>query len=149
MGEEEIGGLWRFEQDWLREGKGVVRHRDVFEKYIVPRLKSRIEGWDNLSLDGEVADVGSMEECETMCQGKTRCFQWSYAGGRCSTSEEIRYGNEADRLCVEYSVAASKCVRWHEGSGIVQSGWMLDRVPQYMEEMDSLCHDIEEGPWVT
>jgi hypothetical protein len=52
---------------------------------------------------------------------------------------------------MEYSVAASRCVRWDEErreGGKIQSGWMIDRLPEYMDEMDSLCHGEDGEFWV-
>jgi hypothetical protein len=148
MRAREIRDLWGFEQAWAREGRGVLRHRDVFEHYVVPRLEAQREGWDNLCLDPQPVHVESVEECREVCRRESMCLQYSFAGGKCSVSKQVRYGNEAQSLCVEYSIASNKCVRWQEDGGIIRSGWMLDRLPQYMEEMDTLCHGAEEGPWV-
>jgi hypothetical protein len=148
---EEIQKLWAFEQAHKRKGKGVLLHRDVFKEYIVPGLASRIDAWDNLSLDPQPSDQKSLGECHAACEAKLDCLQYSYTAGKCSTSTEIRYGNEAKQSCAEYSVAASKCVHWQEESQIgdvVQSGWMIARLPQYMEEMDSLCQETENAMWI-
>lgn len=151
MHEKEIREVWEFEQEWARKGKGVLAHRNVFKEYIVPKISSRRDGWDNLSIDASPVEVRDLEECHKICKNRADCLQYSYASGKCSTSAGIRYGNEATDQCVEYSVAASKCVRWIEGrreDGMVQSNWMIDRLPQYMDEMDTLCGPEEGGFWV-
>jgi hypothetical protein len=151
MREADIRKLWTFEQAHKRKEKGVLLHRDVFKEYIVPGLASKIDGWDNLSIDPKPSDEKSLEECRAACEAKPDCLQYSYAAGKCSTSTEIRHGNEAEKSCVEYSTAASKCVRWQEESqvgGTVQSGWMIARLSRYMDEMDTLCAGNENGTWV-
>jgi hypothetical protein len=130
---------------------GVMLHRDVFKEYVVPKLAARINGWDNLSIDPAPGDAGSLNECEAVCEARPNCLQYLDAGGKCSTSTEIRYGNAAEGSCVEWSVAASKCVRQSDESrsgSSVQSGWMMARLSRYIEEMDTLCQEDESAMWV-
>lgn len=151
MRESEIRKLWAFEQVHRRKGKGLLLHRDVFKEYTVPELATKINDWDNLSIDPQPSDEESFEACHAACEAKSNCLQYSYAAGKCSTSAEIRYGNEAKKPCVEYSEAASKCIRWQEGSRsniTVQSGWMIERLSQYMDDMDTLCQGTEEDMWI-
>tara|TARA_R110002003_G_scaffold1926_9_gene23769 strand:+ start:6826 stop:7992 length:1167 start_codon:yes stop_codon:yes gene_type:complete len=150
MRESEIRKLWAFEQTWQRNGRGVLRHRDVFMEYIIPNLATKIDGWDNLSMDIETGTTESLEACQELCRAKDDCLQYSFIAGICSTSTDIRYGNDSSTRCVEYSVAASKCIRWQEEvneGDIVQSGWMIERLAQYMERMDSLCQG-KQNMWV-
>jgi hypothetical protein len=147
----DIRQLWAIEQTWQGSGKGALLHRQVFMRYIVPKLTARRDYWDNLSIDAEPLNATSLDDCHVACQTKSSCLQYKYAAGQCFTSEEIRLGDEASKSCLDYSVAASKCIRWQEwaqDTSVVQSGWMLDRLPQYIEEMDSLCDGEEDVKWV-
>ncbi|KAH8730845.1 hypothetical protein GQ44DRAFT_421567 [Phaeosphaeriaceae sp. PMI808] len=147
----EMRKLWAFEQAWRKRGKGVLLHRDVFKDYIVPGLATRIDGWDNFSVGSESREVGSVEECYAVCKTQLTCMQYSYINGKCSVSTEIRYGNKADARCIEYSTAASKCVLWQEKDrqgDTIQSGWMIERLPHYMNDMDGLCGEENIEMWI-
>jgi hypothetical protein len=151
MRKGEIQKLWAFEKAWRRKGRGLLSHRDVFKEYLVPKFATEIDDWDNISIDAEPSSAESLDECHAKCQAKTDCLQYSYAAGNCSTTTEIRYGNEAHEACTEYSYAAGKCVSWQEQSqpgGTVQSGWMIERLSAYMEENDRSCHGAEDEMWV-
>jgi hypothetical protein len=83
-------------------------------------------------------------------QTRVGCLQYKYAAGRCFTEGEIRLGDEASKSYPDYSVAASKCIRWQEwtqDANMFQTGWMLDRLPQYVEERDSSRDGAEEVKW--
>jgi hypothetical protein len=151
MREDDIRKLWAFEQERGRLGKTGLLHRDLFKEYILPKLAPRTEDWDNLSMDTEPGDAGPFERCQTVCEGKPACLQFSYTAGKCSTSSEVILGNEAETRCLEYSAAASRCLRWDDGAqfaGSIQSGWMMERVSDYVKDMDSLCHEEANNMWV-
>lgn len=151
MRDADVRQLWEFEQAWQRKGKGALSHRIVFKEFILPRLAARRDNWDNLSVNLEPGNTTSFDECRTLCQTKVACLQFKYATTSSFTSDEVRLGEEAWKSCLEYSVAASKRVRWQDGTqdtNVVQSGWMLDRLPQYVEKMDSLCDGAEDVKWV-
>lgn len=151
MREEDIRKLWTFEQAWWRKENRALLHRDVFKKYIVPKLAAKRDHWDNLSIGSNTINTTSIGSCHVACEAEAKCLQYTYAAGTCLTSGKIRLGEEAQKSCVEYSAAASKCIRWLDSTqdgDVVQSGWMLDRLPQYLEEMDGSCHDVEDGKWV-
>lgn len=150
MQEGGIRDLWAFEQERRRRTKDTTLHRDVFREYILPKLAARIDDWDNLSIDLEPTDAASFHECRELCEAQRSCLQFSYSDGKCATSSEVRYGNAARARCIEYSTAASKCIRRDEeqqNDSSIQSGWMLDRVPGYMEEMDTLCAGDGNDAW--
>ena len=151
MHSEEIHDLWLFEQTRQLQGPSELLHRDMFKEYILPKLVPRIENWDNLCMDPTPNVQDSREKCHRACETDGSCLQYSYAGGRCSKSSAVRYGNQANSQCLEYSVAASKCVRWQDeiyGGGGIQSGWMVERLARYVEDMDRECHGEVHDAWV-
>jgi hypothetical protein len=151
MRREEIQKLWAFEQSWRREEKGLLANRDVFKEYLMPKFATEIDDWDNISIDAEPEIVTSFEECNAVCQAESGCLQFSYMAGNCSTTTEARYGNKARAACKEYSEAASKCVSWqeqHQPGDSVQSGWMMERLSEYVEKKDRSCHGTEDEMWV-
>jgi len=151
MRDMDVRQLWEFERAWERKGKGALSHRIVFKEFILPRLAGRRDNWDNLFVDLEPGNTTSLDGCRALCHTKATGLQYKYATTSCFTSGEVRLGEEAWKSCLEYSVAASRCVRWQDGTqdaNIVQSGWMLDRLPQYVEKMDSLCDGTEDVKWV-
>jgi hypothetical protein len=103
--------LWAFERDRQRAGKTELLHRDMFKEYIIPRLVARVEDWDNFSMDTETAGSGPFEWCQTICEAKVNCLQFSYAARQCSASTEVILGETANTRCMEYSSAASRCIR--------------------------------------
>ncbi|KAF1936471.1 hypothetical protein EJ02DRAFT_506511 [Clathrospora elynae] len=151
MREDGIRKLWAFEQGRQRRGESRLVHRDVFKEYVFPNLAARIDDWDNLSMGTEPSEMNSFEKCQTTCETDTNCLQYSYATGKCSTSSEVRLGNEASTRCEEYSVAASECIRWqggiHHGRAI-QSGWVMKRLLKYIKDMDNLCRGGDKDIWV-
>ncbi|KAG9194633.1 hypothetical protein G6011_04668 [Alternaria panax] len=147
----EIRNLWTFEQTRQQIGKTPPLHRDIFKEYILPELYAEVNDWDNLSMDVEADDTGPFEACRLLCESKPKCLQFSYAVGKCSTSARVVLGESAKTRCVEYSSAASKCVSWQEDTqfaGSIQSGWMMDRLEQYVMDMDSTCGDEDEVKWI-
>jgi hypothetical protein len=150
MRKGEIQNLWAFERAWRRKGKGLLSHGDVFKEYLVPKMTTEINDWDNVSIDAELNSANSLKECHATCQAKTDCLQYSYAAGACSTTTKVRYGNEAHKACIEYSDSAGKCLVWREESPseTVQSGWMIERISAYIKERDRSCHGAEDEMWV-
>jgi hypothetical protein len=152
MSPGDIGHQWAIEQDWRRKGNEVMLHGDVFKSFVLPKLKDKIDYWDNLSLDEhEAENVTSLDECRAKCQARESCLQYRYVTEKCYTSDKIRWGENAWKVCAEYSAAAGQCVRWNEWvepNVNIQSGWMMERLPGYIAEMDSLCDGAEGGKWV-
>ncbi|KAF2260395.1 hypothetical protein CC78DRAFT_584814 [Lojkania enalia] len=135
-----------------RGAGAIVTYSDVFKGIVLQKLREKILDWDNLFLGNEysVAALGKMteqerhglsdlekkaaegfEDCRRACEGK-----WEWYPGTLP--------------CVEYNVAASKCVEGAEratGNGRLASGWIIDRVKQYMEDMDHSCL-VGQAQWV-
>ncbi|XXG97372.1 hypothetical protein Hte_003671 [Hypoxylon texense] len=117
----EYPNFAKFEQTWNQENAFRLRHRDVFRFYLLPRISSQHDGWDNLS-DVEQSEVHSFDECRRTCESQPDCLQFSFLGESCKTSTAIRLG--------------------HEGFGDtaqVKSGWVVDRIKDYTERMDASC----------
>jgi hypothetical protein len=156
---------WRRKRRGEDEARMPLRHADVFKEFVLPQLRLKAEGWDNFSLDVVEAHVASFEACKATCETDPACLQFSYsttssAGattaasevGKCATSMRVVLGEAASKQCVEYSNAASKCIRWQNDggdgeqiTGSIQSGWMLHRMRRYIEDMDNMC---DQGEWV-
>ncbi|KNG47087.1 glycosyltransferase family 31 protein [Stemphylium lycopersici] len=147
----DIHRFWNFEQTRKQDGKTNLLHGDVFKEYILPQIAARVDNWDNLSMDVEPDEAGPFEKCQLVCEAKADCLQFSYAAGKCSTSTQAILGESANTRCMEYSSAASKCIKWQEGTqfaGSIQSGWIMDRLSQYVADMDSMCSGVEKEKWV-
>jgi hypothetical protein len=151
MSPGDIRNQWAIEQDWRRKGGEVILHRDVFRTFVWPRLTDRLDHWDNLSMRQEDGNVTSVEECQDVCKARKSCLQYRYTNGKCFTSDQIRLGEDASKGCVEYSAAAGKCIRWNEWVELdvnIQSGWIMERIPRYIAEMDDMCDGEKDGKWV-
>ncbi|KAI1767051.1 glycosyltransferase family 31 protein [Hypoxylon sp. FL1150] len=117
----EYTNFAKFEQDWNREKAFRLRHRDIFRFYLLPRISSKHDGWDNLS-DLDQGEVHSFADCRATCESQPDCLQFSFLGGSCKTSTAIRLG--------------------HKGYGVTEqakSGWIVDRIKDYTEKMDASC----------
>ncbi|KAI1870296.1 uncharacterized protein JN550_005224 [Neoarthrinium moseri] len=120
---EDIVQFYEFENKWRQMNGRTLRHKDVFRQYLLPQLATLQANWDNLS--GEVRDEkSSLEECRSLCESEEDCVQFSIAGPTCKTSTVIKLGR-----------------RSHTSGMEVNSGWMMDRVHQFMDRMDASCWD--------
>ncbi|CAO2648861.1 Nn.00g098100.m01.CDS01 [Neocucurbitaria sp. VM-36] len=159
MPKDEIRSLWEFEQEWQRTHARDVplRHANVFKGYIYPYLVKERKEWDNYSVNPEFSrnalkDVEahtSFEACRLACEKNVMCLQFSYRNSMCLVSSEVRLGRRATLQCLEYSTAASKCDKTEgratemgeKRRGAVRSGWMVDRVAEYVSTMDQNCNE--------
>jgi len=124
LGPEAVGELWDFERGWVGDGKGndggsppVIRHREIFREYVLPRTGEARRGRDNFSGD-DGGLVGSLEECREVCEADEACLQFMLdSGGRCFTSARPSMGKASS-------------------SGRV-SGWVQERMVRYYEEAEA------------
>jgi hypothetical protein len=80
-------------------------------------------------------DKDSYVDCRLACESRSDCVQFTFndSGGKCRTSNIIKLGQ-----------AISATI---DSSGTtLTSGWLVDRVNVFVEEMDSWCQD-HEGYW--
>lgn len=121
----EIVELWKFEQIWIEmhaqksDEDKILKHSDVFNEYILPRLTIRsgkVDDWDNLSsrFDPMGIEAGNVEECMGVCVEREHCVQYSFFEGRCRFSDVPRMG---------------------EAKTGVQSRWLLAKVQKWAEGM--------------
>jgi hypothetical protein len=127
-----VRDMWEFEQGRAEKASSslalqqpIIRHREVFREYVLPRTAKARRDWDNLSgNDGGL--VGTLEECRVVCEGDEACLQFRLdEDGRCFTSALPSLGKASP------------------GSGSV-SGWVQERMVRYYEEAE-VCGD--EG-WI-
>ncbi|GIZ36719.1 hypothetical protein CKM354_000018600 [Cercospora kikuchii] len=121
----EIAELWKFEQQWLKDKPNtVIRHSDVFNSYIMPRLlirSGRVDDWDNLSgnfSNGTPAE--SVDQCREMCVGRMECVQFAFSNGTCEFSPIPKMGI-------------------HRRG--VRSRWMLARAKDFADKMEACAGD--------
>jgi hypothetical protein len=133
----ETQRIWEWEQSWIQsrldkfssDAKGkdfwaeynnVLQHRNVFREFVLPQIRSsKGTAWDNESpnlLEGTKGkNVG---ECRRLCEESGDCLQWSHCEEGCSVStQQVMLGTKSEEK---------------------QSGWMLDRIDQWMKKLD-LC----------
>ncbi|KAI1214436.1 glycosyltransferase family 31 protein [Annulohypoxylon truncatum] len=118
----EIPRFARFEYIWNQKNSHRLRHRDVFRYYVLPRLSSEHDDWDNLS-EASQGDVHSFEGCRSTCENQPDCMQFSFSGDSCKTSASLRLGHQASKDTPERT----------------KSGWVTDRIKNYVERMDATC----------
>ncbi|KAI0181656.1 glycosyltransferase family 31 protein [Hypoxylon sp. FL1284] len=117
----EYPNFLKFEQSWNQANSYRLRHKDIFRFYLLPRIPTEHEGWDNLS-DVDQTEVHTFNDCRSACERQADCLQFSFVGESCKTSTGIRLG--------------------HKGSAETEqmkSGWMVDRVKEYTQRMDTTC----------
>jgi uncharacterized protein len=79
--------------------------------------------WDNLS--GEVRkEKSTLEECRSLCEADDDCMQFSISEETCKTSNIVKFGQKSLLAPMQ-----------------TNSGWMMERVNRFMEEMDASCWD--------
>lgn len=174
MNQNEFRLLWQFEQDWRRPSdRDSPRFRDIFKAIVHPKIRSKKVNWDNISTGTEYSEQAlamlseedrvalspveieahfSFEKCQAACEHNSHCIQFSYAEGKCVLSKELRLGHPAILQCVDYSNAAGRCTKVAEQNPdeipTVQSGWVMSRVSDYVEELDKSCEALEGKDWV-
>jgi hypothetical protein len=109
---------------------GILRHRDVFEYYILPRITSEKEHWDNFAGEGMKAEeVSEMtkEKCLLACRMNSDCMQYSFEAGLCRFSSVVHLGRPVT-----------------ENSREISSGWMRDRITHYFHHTIKPCAEGEK-----
>ena len=76
------------------------------------------------------------------------CLQFSYSSGHCGVSSSVKLGHSSDSQCLEYGADMGKCVRHGNENQGVGSGWMMDRVWKYAQELDNSCNQRDADAWV-
>ncbi|KAI2642234.1 hypothetical protein GGS21DRAFT_295517 [Xylaria nigripes] len=117
----EYSSFYAFEQNWYQTNHTLLRHKDVFFHYVLPQLATERSDWDNHS-DNEQSTTGSFKACKTACEDDPSCMQFSLSGRTCMTSTALKLGRR---------VPAAEQVR---------SGWMLDRLDDYVARLESSCY---------
>ncbi|KAL4894854.1 hypothetical protein BDV59DRAFT_175088 [Aspergillus ambiguus] len=136
----DVARFYNLEQSWDFE-KGALRYRDIYDEFVAPFLKSRVDWWDNWSSKHEIrsntaeyaeppnsvksADVWrsawkSVDACEAACVSWPECVQWSYYEDRCKMDTMILLGS---------GIPASDSRR--ETSLPWTSGWLKRRVENW------------------
>ncbi|ORY55106.1 uncharacterized protein BCR38DRAFT_357312 [Pseudomassariella vexata] len=119
----DIDHFSAFERRWNRMNPDVLmRHADVFRQYILPRIVPEHADWDNLS-EHDHGFSNSLDDCRRICELEDDCVQFSRSGRTCKTSSVLRLGHERSETAVER----------------VTSGWLMDRVYAFVEDMESTC----------
>ena len=100
-----------------------MRHSDVFNGYIMPRMRFPQYDWDNQSDDVPSDPAGSMEDCRDLCVANEECGQYRFdtLEGNCTTLESARLGEA--KL----------------GSGIY-SDWIFERIEAWRDKQPD-CED--------
>jgi len=124
-----VEDLWNFEQDWIAQNRDnnslVLRHRDVYAQFILPRTREPKLDWDNHA-DQDRGPASSLDECRVVCEDDVSCLQYSldYRNSRCLTTSRPNLG---------------------EASSGVQSGWLLERMQDFHDKAQSCGRD----EWIT
>lgn len=113
-----VEDLWLFEQQWLASRNNdeakFLRHKDMFDQYILPRMITDLDDWDNES-DGDESEEKSFEDCRARCEVTSDCKQYSLSSdGICRLRVDPRFGKA------------------YLGS---RSGWLYDRLLQFERDM--------------
>ncbi|RYP52050.1 hypothetical protein DL768_002733 [Monosporascus sp. mg162] len=115
-----------FERKWRKENAStLLRHGDIFRYLVLPKIQPEIADWDNLSADEQNSESGTLADCRSVCENQSDCVQFSLTGRICRTSKIVKLGHDRQQQDL--------------ASGRVYSGWMMDRVAAFVDEMDASC----------
>lgn len=132
--------LFHFEQNWLRAKQSrktgspesglpfafwrntedpILHHRDVFKLFVQPNLTKERKDWNN-SPEISHLDVpnASLADCQGLCETDPHCMQYAVTPNGCETGMEMKLGRKENG---------------------VQSGWMMERIEKWAEELDAGC----------
>ncbi|SMY27544.1 unnamed protein product [Zymoseptoria tritici ST99CH_1A5] len=125
----EIEDLWKLEQALISkagttESPELIRHRDIFKSYVLPRIQQPRTSWNNQPRreghrmkDSKTENASDLLECEAICERDASCMQYTLHDGKdCETISSVILGEEADGF---------------------ESGWMLERIMKNMEDPDA------------
>ncbi|KXJ90730.1 hypothetical protein Micbo1qcDRAFT_120000 [Microdochium bolleyi] len=130
---EEAAELARFEQEWRKQNTRPFRHGDLFKYAIRPNLKSERADWDNVSDEAD-DEAKTVDVCRTACTVKPECLQWSFVDGKCKTAKAVRLGYTTKK-----PQGSSTSTNGAGGQPAAVSGWMLDRIDNFIKTMDMSC----------
>lgn len=110
----------------VREHKH-IRHSDVFQDFIMPRMKVPREDWDNKCTEEQVGAT-TLKSCVQVCEEDSACLQYLFSEKtqKCMTSRDPQLGQRAPQ-------------------GGLQSGWMFDRIERWKDARPA----CDEPRWIT
>ncbi|GAM84713.1 hypothetical protein ANO11243_027140 [Dothideomycetidae sp. 11243] len=122
---EVVRELWGVEQKYIAEkhrqrdhtGRDAMKRREIFMRYIFPKMEHPTAHWDNSCYDDHGEISGGREECMAICERNPICMQWRYddTTSKCSTNNEPKWGDAAPNM------------------GFF-SGWMHSRIRTWIDE---------------
>ncbi|RYP68810.1 hypothetical protein DL771_006428 [Monosporascus sp. 5C6A] len=122
----EVSQYDGFERKWRKENAStLLRHADIFRYFVLPKIQPEIADWDNLSADEQNSESGTLADCRSVCENQSDCVQFSLTGRTCRTSKVVKLGH--DRR--QQGLASER----------VSSGWMMERVAAFVNDMDASC----------
>lgn len=107
MQPDMVENMWHFEQQWLTRDSEPLQHRDVFKEYILKRMETPCEDWDDES-SSSVGVAADIDTCRTWCEKDLRCLQYSI---------------DSESQCRHYHLP-----RLGKPVQGARSGWMNDRI---------------------
>ncbi|KAK7523802.1 hypothetical protein IWZ03DRAFT_11211 [Phyllosticta citriasiana] len=134
---EEMAAMYRMQRLTEDAGKPLKLHRDIFNNFVKPFLVPEVDAWDNRS-EEKVARENTMDvpiesfvECRLACEKSETCLQlaWSMDGG-CRHEKRLKFGRPQDGSQAR-------------GTSRVTSGWMMDRVKKYIEDLGNCEAELE------
>ncbi|KUL85732.1 hypothetical protein ZTR_08496 [Talaromyces verruculosus] len=111
---KDISRSYNMEKTWDFGKNGLMRYRDVYDTFIAPVIRRRIEWWDNRSSshaitsseakaemwmpesvkskDSWMKSWKSVDDCEAACLAWPECVQWSFYEDLCKMSDRVVLG---------------------------------------------------------
>ena len=163
LNSEEIDTFWKFEHDfYANQPKGQTPRpllaKDIFMHYVAPRMRSKLEDWDNKSEDTMYFNVNdTSREWENWQIGRMKKLE--------DQNEEERRAHLSVDDCMEAckSLSANDCFQWKYADGIcytrraislgnpikakskdkrMTSGWDVEKIAKWIEEQGEECTKI-------
>lgn len=153
IGSEEVSDFHTFEVE--RNFSSPVRIKDIYHRFVAPKLLSARSDWDNLSEDTWYMDETAKQyedwqlnhrknendplseqeqrahlsflDCRIACHSVDDCLQFSFSDGICATSRSIRQGHPTKST--------------DDQSQQRMSGWDVDKINSWVHDHDD-CGDI-------
>jgi hypothetical protein len=147
----DVNALYQFEAKWAEKNgpDKMYAYLDLFKAFVEPFVKGNRTGWDNYSgnifwvegqgegeteedkkkpklTDAQIVATQSPDGCAGACVDTKGCYQWKWAKGKCGLNFAINLG-----------APNPKEPEW-------MSGWLDDRIQEYVVEMGSCEKRAEE-----
>ncbi|KAI9929720.1 hypothetical protein MW887_001196 [Aspergillus wentii] len=137
---KDVARFYNLESSWDFQ-KSALKYRDIYNAFIKPYLRHRVEWWDNQSSQYDITSSNaphaeppttatsketwlkswqSADACEAACLSWSECVQWAFYEDRCRMHDQVYLGSG-------YPIGDPR----RQTSLMYTSGWLSERMDEW------------------